>query len=61
MSLVGEHEPVAAPQPDTLTNDRRKTPQNGLSTATEIWLWHKDRDVVTYSDGVLRDMVIAIA
>jgi hypothetical protein len=25
-----------------------------------IWLWHKDRDVVTYSDGVLRDMVIAI-
>lgn len=32
----------------------------GVSTAKYLWLWHKDRDVVTYSDGVLRGMVIAI-
>ena len=31
-----------------------------LSVAMRKWLWHKDRDAVTYSYGVLRDSVIAV-
>jgi hypothetical protein len=31
-----------------------------LSAAIWIWLWHKDREVVTYSYGSPRDIMIAI-
>ncbi len=45
------------------------TPQGGLidaqypctvSVAVRKWLWHKDREVVTYSYGSPRDIMIAI-
>ena len=37
-------------------------PRTRVTTAARNWLWHKDRDAVTYSHYPLRDtMVIAIA
>jgi len=32
----------------------------GVLAVTRKWLWHKDREVVTYSYGSPRDIMIAI-